>query len=696
MYTEEYERRGFPLRDFLLKLILVIIFVFLLIWLLPKFIKPTVNNYTADSSKVATSETSSKKSKDSKECSNSGSCDLSGLDALTSQIFAQNIDRMKDAAISYYTDERLPQNVGDSETMTLSDMIGKKIILALVDKNNKACDVEKSYVKITKVDDEYILKVNLKDSEKEDYILVHLGCYTYCDSYVCQKQATNVPVKGSKVTDTVPIKGAYDNGDYIPPTNPTVVVTPTTDGKHYCVVYNGKYYGREGYQVSKNTYINECIGEIKHYCVVYDGKYYGKDGDVVSKSEYTKQCIGEKKHYCVIYNGDYYGKNGDKVSKDEYIAQCTEPKKEEHYCVYYDGKYYGLNGDVVTKEEYVNQCLPKEEEKHYCAKVDGKYYDDNGNVVSKEKYEEICLGIVEKHFCEKVDGKYYGLNGEVVSYDTYKEQCERKQEYVCEYKKVTAAKFSQWSKWSNWAETSCSTKAINCADNDVTCLKRLQRTDAKRKVGTYKKSYEKTRQVLVQTGSYTQKSCSKYNYVEINRTIYATTTTTTYTTINTITSATKASTGGWTYNGRASYSNPPKDTATTHYKFVGADYSYCAETCTTLPNYYYDAYTVNGGATSVTSTTVTPYTTTTTDTSTETHGDASCGEYVYKTVPVYSTITMTDKDYREEPLYGTVCYQSTQTRQLLQAASSETKWSTCNDTTLLNNGWFYTGNSELR
>ena len=43
MYTE-YERRGFTLRDFILKLILVIIFVFLLAWLLPKFMGPTINN----------------------------------------------------------------------------------------------------------------------------------------------------------------------------------------------------------------------------------------------------------------------------------------------------------------------------------------------------------------------------------------------------------------------------------------------------------------------------------------------------------------------------------------------------------------------------------------------------------------------------------------------------------------------------
>ena len=44
MYAEEYEKRGFPLKDFLLKLVLVVIFVALLCWLLPKFIKPTIVN----------------------------------------------------------------------------------------------------------------------------------------------------------------------------------------------------------------------------------------------------------------------------------------------------------------------------------------------------------------------------------------------------------------------------------------------------------------------------------------------------------------------------------------------------------------------------------------------------------------------------------------------------------------------------
>jgi len=730
MYTEDYERRGFPFRDFLLKLILVIIFVFLLIWLLPKFIKPTVSTTATNNSKASTTEVSKSKNskKDTKECT-SANCDMSGLDALTSQIFADNINKMKEAAISYYTDERLPQNAGDSEQMTLSDMIGKKLIIALVDKNNKACDVEKSYVKITKMDDEYLLKVNLKDSEKEDYILVHLGCYTYCDSYICQKQTTsNVQVKGSKVTDTVPIKGAYDHGEYIVPSNPTVVVekhycvkydgryygidgsvvsktkyenqcTEHKDDRHYCVKYNGKYYDNEGNVVSKTVYTERCMSQEdeKHYCVKYNGQYYDNNGNIVSKETYNEKCFGkrEDKYYCVFYNGNYYGKDGVIVSESEYRDQCFS-KEEKHYCTYYNGQYYGVNGNVVTKATYEDECLPKEEEKHYCAYYNGNYYGLNGEIVSKEQYNKDCLNIEEKYICQKHDGKYYGINGTVVSYEEYKDQCEEKKEYIYEYKKVTQASFSKWTAWSAWGQTNCSTKEINCSDTDVNCLKKLQLYKRKEQIGTYQKAYTRTREQLVQAGSYTQKACSKYNYVEINRTTYATTTTTTYTQINTITNTTRASSSSWSYNGRASYSNPPRDTATTHYKFVGADYSYCSDACTTLPNYYYDAYTYKGSISSVTSTTVTPETSTSTSSSTTTTYDASCGEYVWKEVPVYVTIVATEKDYRTEPLYGDVCYQSTKTRQLLSAGSTEYKWSTYNDTTLLSSGWYYTGNYKLK
>jgi len=472
MYNEEYENRGFPFRDFLLKLILVIIFVFLLVWLLPKFITPAVVEQTG------------------------GATDIS---ALTSQIFAENLDKMKEAAISYYTDERLPKNVGESHKMTLSDMIGKKIITPLIDKNNKPCDVEGSYVEITKMDDEYLLKVNLKDSEKEDYILVHLGCYTYCDSNICEKKDTVVVTKGSTPNPIVKPQ---------PQPTPDPEPTPTPD---------------------------------------------------------------------------------------------PEPVKPEP---------------------------------------------------------------------------------------------EPEPGYLYEYQMVEGVEMSDWSKWAytydasgNAQKIDCNTPKITCGAKDPSCLLELKLVSRKEKIGTYDKQYVKEKQVVVQTGSYQQKTCSKYNYVIINNTTYATTTTTTYTSVSQSTS------GNWTKVSRGSYDNPPTDTATTQYVFVGADYSYCNETCTTLPKYYYDKYTYTGGSlSSVTNTTSTPGQT---SSSSSTEVSASCGEYVTKTVPIYSTITKSDIATRTEPLYGTVCYKATRTRNVVDPGKTLNKWSTYNDRSLLDNGWYYTGATKL-
>ena len=206
MYTEEYEKKGFPILRTILKVIIIAIIILLLILFIPKLIKNNASNSNNgnNGSRGNDSNCSDKYEK--------------SLDALTSQIFADNLDKMKEAAISYYTTDRLPSEVGNSDKMTLSDMIGKKIIVALIDKNNKAIDVEKSYVKITKTDDEYILKVNIKDSEKEDYILVHLGCYSYCKTDICEKNTKStkdVPIKGSKPTPVVTIKKSYsDNPSY--------------------------------------------------------------------------------------------------------------------------------------------------------------------------------------------------------------------------------------------------------------------------------------------------------------------------------------------------------------------------------------------------------------------------------------------------------------------------------------------------
>lgn len=196
MYTEERKSRNL-LVDFILKLILIIIFVLLLIWLVPW---PNMDS----------------------------------LNPLKDQIFNANLQTMKEAGITYFTTERLPSEVGDKTTLTLQKMLDLKLLVPFTDKNGDSCDVEASYVSLEKKDTEYLMKVNLKCGEEEDFILVHLGCYSYCTSDICEAdpKSTETPSTTPKATQTTakPSTKPTTTATVKPTVTPTVTPTikPTT------------------------------------------------------------------------------------------------------------------------------------------------------------------------------------------------------------------------------------------------------------------------------------------------------------------------------------------------------------------------------------------------------------------------------------------------------------------------------------
>ena len=164
MYTEERPRRTGLLKEFVMRLILIIIFVLLILWVVPW-------------SKLDTNP-------------------------LKDQIFNSNLQTMKEAGISYFTTERLPVNVGDKTTLTLQKMLDLKLLIPFTDRNGKSCDVKKSYITLEKQETEYLMKVNLKCGDEEDYILVHLGCYSYCTSAICEAKKGNTEKSSVKPTPT--------------------------------------------------------------------------------------------------------------------------------------------------------------------------------------------------------------------------------------------------------------------------------------------------------------------------------------------------------------------------------------------------------------------------------------------------------------------------------------------------------------
>jgi hypothetical protein len=149
-----YNESGFSLRDFILKIILVVLFVFLLMWLFP----------------------------------------MPNLKPVYDRLYAENIETMKDAAKSYYTVERLPKEVNGTVKMTLDEMLAMKLLLPIADSNDVLCDGQASYVEIMKSDTEYIVKTNLTCSNKSDYVIEYMGCYNLCPDKCTEKVEEPVAV----------------------------------------------------------------------------------------------------------------------------------------------------------------------------------------------------------------------------------------------------------------------------------------------------------------------------------------------------------------------------------------------------------------------------------------------------------------------------------------------------------------------
>lgn len=170
MYTEDYRHNGFFIRKLLLKVILIIAILALLIWIVPKFMSYKPSNKTKNATDAIKITERNTKKTDLKE----------------------NLQALKDASLIHYKEDKLPKEKGDIEIVTLEQLIDEKLITELsIDKEK--CDKKKSYAKITKLEDDYLLKVSIVCGSKTDYLLIHVGKYDYCTNTICEKDESKKP-----------------------------------------------------------------------------------------------------------------------------------------------------------------------------------------------------------------------------------------------------------------------------------------------------------------------------------------------------------------------------------------------------------------------------------------------------------------------------------------------------------------------
>lgn len=364
----EERRSPFSVMDVIFNLLFITLFVFILLWLFPS------KSFLAENTNLLNHK----------------------VDALTEQIFNQNITTMKEAAISYFTTPRLPKKVGDSQTLTLREMRNKNLLLPLIDKNGNQCDEGVSYVMITKMDDEYVLKVLLGCSDKEDYILVHLGCYDYCDGDVCEKE-TEVAYRYQYALTTACTWTGWSNWSEWS----TTYVTSNTSRKVESKVvvdkinasFTTKYTCPDGYTLNttdhkcyKTTGSQETIAATEkiEYTCPSDYTLNGKMCYSTITSEETISATANTKYTCP----SNYTLNGTTCSKTVTVHATANT-------TYSCPSGYTLNGTTCTK---TTTATP---EKYIISKTCPSGYTDNGTKCYKTvtKTDTTSMGTSTKQVC---------------------------------------------------------------------------------------------------------------------------------------------------------------------------------------------------------------------------------------------------------------------------------------------------------
>ena len=412
---------AYKFRSFLLKLVVIVAIVTLLIWLLPKFTSYKKNDKNSSNKKEVLNNVSSE--------------------------FKNNQLKLKDIAFKYYNDDNLPENIGDKSKVTLDELIKLKLASDL-SCDGKKCDKSGSYIEITKLDSDYLLKINLKCNNLDDYLIFHVGKYDYCTDTICE------------------------------------------------------------------------------------------------------------------------------VNNDREVKIDTDSSLDD------------------------NNSLDQNNNDNDGDSVDDNKSNDKSDDTTDDKSDD-----------SKKDDSSNGL--------------------------------SDFGKWSEYAKTSCDTENITCDINDKNCLEEVKVYKRLEKVGEKKITFRIYPPTITNTGSKTEMLCDKYNYLQINNTMY-------YTDGNygEVLLLNKNSTASWNYDGKVSFSKSPTADYRKYYKFAGVDYSECGDKCGSNIKYYYDVYTYKA--------------------SLNVKNSSLCSSVKSVSYQVYSIKNIIETKTDSRDVYATACYKSVRNRNLIQ------------------------------
>lgn len=343
MYNEDKNnlenKKGFSVTvDLVVKFLFVALFIFLAIWLLPKFfgLFGSSNN---------------------DKNTNGGNVNVNvNLEPLLEQIYADNINTMKTAAKGYFTTERLPQNFGDEVKMTLQQMLDLNLLLPLVDRNGELCDANESYVVMTKLETEYKLDTHLTCSGETKVVTEYLGCYDYCITGVCSNQENKVCTE-TNVTRYKFKKTLYQGQRITKAGSTQYEYLPTKEVNYYQgtkTVSGTKTQYEQAEYTLKNTYKYTLYKEVvtPGYIYLMERKIY--DAPVTSSTteyQHVKSTSSSDSSWVFDYSFVSYSNVGSAPANTKYVGTGVTSLVSDSSCgCTVTGTVYEVYKEVVSSD----------------------------------------------------------------------------------------------------------------------------------------------------------------------------------------------------------------------------------------------------------------------------------------------------------------------------------------------------------
>lgn len=339
-----------------------------------------------------------------------------------SETFINNINNMEKVSVDYFKTIDLPLAKGKSTKVTLGELIEKELIVSVNKDSDNACDIEKSYSKITREKDKYSVETTLICGKEKDKIKTD---FSLKDCKNCNKKESD-----DNQTDESKENTNNESNNTSDTASGITYYEHVKETKHYTKWASGSQTGDnienkyEYYGVKYDTYYT--IGAIPS-----DKKYitYTLKLDNVPDRKYYFTTIEESNAFNKSEENNYLNEKDSSIFKGRKINIPT--KDIYKYSLTESNITYKLSPYYREGEFYVRVTVNVKDSKNI-----EKYYNKN----TKEDVYLIPLQIKLKFASNEITETKPAGEYETISYYRYvtvnKERIWSKESYVEGYTKT--------------------------------------------------------------------------------------------------------------------------------------------------------------------------------------------------------------------------------------------------------------------